>query len=135
MSINRRFLQRMPQPKGAWAVVLTMPVGLTLLWLLSIVWDVAEPCIGRNFPDWAWQHGTPKMQQYAAPVLATRIKPGMTFQQVLDILGPGSRDWPAVQQRKLQPEDTVSVNIRSDYNNGIDIGFQDGRVTSTCYYD
>src|ERR1051325_9453398 len=98
MSIIRSFVQRMPQPKPAWAIFVTLIGSVTLLWLLSLAWEFAEPRIGQSFPNWSWQHGTPQMQRYAAQVLATRIKPGMTFQQVLDILGPGSADWPAVQQ-------------------------------------
>ena len=75
------------------------------------------------------------MQRYAAQVLITRIEPGMSFQQVLDILGPGSSDWSRIKEHKPQPEETISFNVRSWYNNGIDVGFRDGRVVSTFYYD
>ncbi|MEA3209329.1 MAG: hypothetical protein QOE70_2386 [Chthoniobacter sp.] len=75
------------------------------------------------------------MQRHAAQVLVIRIKPGMSFQEVLDILGPGSSEWPRIKDHKLQPEETISFNVRSWYNNGIDVGFRDGRVVTTFYYD
>ncbi len=109
--------------------------AVVALYLVCVVWSYAEPRLGRRFPEWAWQHGTPDMQRSAAQVLVTRIKPGTTFQEVLGILGPGSADWPRLKNLQLAPEQTVGFNVRANYNNGIDVGFRDGRVVSTFYYD
>ncbi len=75
------------------------------------------------------------MQRSAAQVLITRIKPGMSFQEVLDIVGPGSAAWPTIKNRQLRPEDTISFNLRAPYNSGIDVGFRDGRVATVSYYE
>ena len=135
MSIARRIFQRIPQPRLGWLVAIALFGGVALLWLVSIMCAFAEPRSGRQFPEWAWQHGTADMQRSAAQVLITRIKPGMTFQEVLGILGPGSADWPRIKSLQLAPEQTVGFNVRANYNNGIDVGFRDGRVVSTFYYD
>jgi len=118
-----------------WAVAIALLGSAALIWSFFIVWKFVEPRIGRDFPEWAWQHGTAGMQRYAAQVLVARIETGMTFQQILDVLGPGCSDWPTIKQRKLRSEDTVSFNLRADYNNGIDVGFRNGHVISAFYYD
>jgi len=86
-------------------------------------------------PKLAWRYGTPEMQRYAAQVLIHRIQPGMTYAEVVEILGKGSSEWPALKERKLGPEETVSFNVRSWYNNGVDVYFRNGKVISTSYYD
>ena len=75
------------------------------------------------------------MQRYAAQVLITWITPGMSYEEVVEILGPGSADWPMLKRRKLAPEDTVGFNVRAGHNGGIDVGFRKGKVVSRFYYD
>jgi hypothetical protein len=75
------------------------------------------------------------MQADAAPILCERIKTGMTFQEVLQIIGPGSDDWPEANTYKLAPEQVVGFNVRADYNTGIDVHFLNGRVAAVFFYD
>ena len=132
---TRQLVQRIPQPRAPWIVLILLLSSLAILCFLTSAWAFAVPRVGRNYPEWAWRYGTAQMQRYAAQILITRIKPGMSYPEVLNILGPGSSEWPRLKDHKLQPEETISFNVRSWYNNGIDVGFRDGRVVSTFYYD
>jgi hypothetical protein len=109
--------------------------GLAGLFLTSMFLPKAEVVIGQHCPMFAWRHGTAEMQRYAAQVLIARIKPGMSYQQALEILGPGSADWPALKSRQLSPEEIVGFNVRADHNSGVEIGFRNGRVVNALYYD
>ena len=108
--------------------------ALLSLYLLIVLWSYAEPRIGRRFPEWAWLHGSPDMQWSAAQVLVTRIKPGMTSQEVIGMLGPGAADWPRLKGLQLAPEQKVGFNVRAEGNYGIDVGFRDGLVVSVSIY-
>lgn len=70
---------------------------LAVLFLCLMLWPSAMPLLAKRCPVIAWRYGTPEMQRYAAQVLITRIAPGMSYQEVLAILGPGSADWPALK--------------------------------------
>jgi hypothetical protein len=75
------------------------------------------------------------MQSHAVPTLIKRIKPGMTFEDVLQIIGRGSADWANVKTHKLLPDDIIEFNVRAEFNTGIDVRFVNGRVVSAGGYD
>ena len=93
------------------------------------------PRIVQTSPEMAWRYGTPEMQRYAAQMLVKDIKPGMTSHQVFDILAPGSSGWPIQKRVPLQHEAIIGFNVRAGYNNGIEVGFRNGRVVNVVYYD
>jgi hypothetical protein len=122
-----------PIARKAFLSLVALIGGGFVLWA---AWDFAEPRIAEHFPLFAWHHGSPLMQEIAVKELMKQIKPGMTYDEVLAILGPGSPGWPDYyKERKLAPEDCVGFNVRSWYNTGVAVCFRDGRVVSTYYYD
>lgn len=134
-TLSRTFWRYMPYPKLGWSFVAAICCAIATLWLLGAAGHFAEPQIGMHFPKWSWRYGTSKMQRTAAMVLIKQITLGMSFNEAFEVLGPGCGDWPSIKNRKLRPEETVGFNVRANYNNGIDVGFRDGRVVTTFYYD
>lgn len=60
----------------------------------------------------------------------------MTYDEVVSLLGPGSSDWPRLNQW-TKPDGILHVefNVRSWYNNGLEVEFKEGRVVKVFYYD
>jgi hypothetical protein len=108
---------------------------LVLLGIAAISLLFNEEWFSRTFPVLAWRYGTPTMQAHAVPILIERIRPGMSFENVLQIIGRGSDDWPNIRKHKLLPDDIVEFNVRAEYNTGIDVRFVNGRVVSAGGYD
>ena len=137
MNILRNFARKVHQTKALWIIAVALlvlldicygPKGFNLIFYSWVVCGLAFLGLAKCFPYWSWQHGPAFMQKAAVPVLAAYVEIGMTFPQVLSILGRGSADWPTVQLRKLQPEDTVNFRARSEPNCGIDVLFREGKV-------
>jgi hypothetical protein len=145
---------------GKRQLILGIAIGFVMLILPSLLLlpqsliRTAEYRIGARLPVWSWRNGTTLMQDAAADVLVTHIKPGMSYQEVLGIIGPGSKEWLndsfhirdegfRIMVHKLRPEgglgfDVIhseSFNIRDDGNDGIDVDFQDGRVVRAHRYN
>jgi hypothetical protein len=126
---------------GKRQLMLGLVIGFVILALPSLfllpqsLIRTVEYRLGTRFPVWSWQHGTTLMQRAAADVLVTRIEPGMSYREVLGIIGPGSQNWSVDKDRQLGPEDGVSFNIRDDGNDGIDVDFRDGKVVAAGRYD
>jgi hypothetical protein len=59
----------------------------------------------------------------------------MTYEQVYTILGKGAQDGDFLKNRKPRDGETISFNVRSWYNNGLDITFTNGVVSKVFYYD
>lgn len=75
------------------------------------------------------------MQREAAQTLQGQIMPGTDMNDVVSMIGPGSLGWPKLFRRDYSEEGVISFNVRSWYNNGLDIRFQDGKVVSVYYFD
>ena len=128
---RRRFLR---------VVLVVVVCSAALFWLFSAVGGIVSLHISRAYPEWAWRHGTPAMQYVASKVLIQRIQPGMNFEQVLALLGPGSAGWPVVKERVPRSEDNdipevVSFNLRDSGNIGIDVYFLHKHVSRVALYD
>jgi hypothetical protein len=134
MKTIRRLFERLPKPKAAWAAIISLVLIVALLWLASVIWAFAEPCIGRNCPEWAWQHGTPEMQRSAALVLKDQIM-GMDIKAVVALLGPGADGWPERYSQDFTGDGVVGFNVRASYKNGLDVSYEDGKVVFVFYFD
>jgi hypothetical protein len=74
------------------------------------------------------------MQRSAAYTLKDRIV-GMEIDAVVGLLGPGASGWPQRYQRDFGRDGVVGFNVRSWYNNGLDVSYEGGKVVSVFYYD
>jgi hypothetical protein len=135
MTMFKRVYQSLPQPRPGWAAFIGFLLLCGLVACGSEAWKFGQPVIGRSFPEWAWRHGTAEMQRFAAQTLIFRIQTGMSFPEVLEILGPDSAGWPRLKTHQLQFDGAVGFKVRAGINNGIDVGFRNGRVVSVFYYD
>lgn len=89
----------------------------------------------KSAPRFAWRYGPPDLQSFAAMELAKQIYPSMTFEQVYDLVGKGALNGNQLKGRKLLETETISFNVRSWYNNGLDVTFTNGVVSAVFYYD
>lgn len=89
----------------------------------------------KAMPQTAWTYGPPQMQRFAAKALASQIVPGMTFDQVYAVLGEGALGGEKLKSKIPGEDETVSFNVRSWYNNGLDVRFTNGVVSTVSYYD
>ena len=91
----------------------------------------------HRHPEWAWNHGSARMQASAANEFQKRTKPGTPIEDVVRLLAPGAAGGPK-DYEGFRPErggGTVSFNVRASYNTGLDIHYQDGKVVSISLYD
>ncbi|MBP6602757.1 MAG: hypothetical protein KA250_13185, partial [Verrucomicrobiales bacterium] len=130
------FGSEMKKRKRVPAFFLLFGIAFALIWFVlwlpksKIALDSA-----RSNPVWAWNHGSPEMQRVAAQKLAGMIEPGSDLKEVIDLIGPGSLGWPERFDRDYSGESAIGFNVRSWYNNGLDIHYRDGRVVGVSYYD
>lgn len=75
------------------------------------------------------------MQRIAAQQLVDKIERGSDMRDVVELIGPGSLGWPERFDRDYSGESVVGFNVRSWYNNGIDIHYREGKVAGVSYYD
>lgn len=76
------------------------------------------------------------MQRTACGQLRTKVREGMTYDEVVSLLGPGSLDWPRLNQwSDSDGRLRVVFNVRSWYHNGLEVEFKDGHVVNSFYYD
>ena len=116
-------------------------IAAFLLFVVVVLVNWRFPCAmlayttAKAAPQFAWTYGPPGLQSFAAKELATRIVPGMTFEEVYAVIGKGAKDGSQLKGRKLQKNETISFNVRSSYNNGLDVTFTNGVVAAVSYYD
>ena len=91
--------------------------------------------IAKAIPRTAWTYGPPSMQRFAAKQLAGKIIPGMSFDHVYAVLGKGALSGEQLKGKVPREGETVSFNVRSWYNNGLDVRFTNGVVSTVSYYD
>ena len=91
--------------------------------------------LAKMAPQTAWTYGSPILQGFAAKTLASRIQPGMPYDEVYAVLGNGALHGERLKGRKPRDGEIISFNVRSWYNNGLDITFTNGVVASVFYYD
>ena len=83
-------------------------------------------------PGLAWRTRCPYMQEMAIPHLMKRLHIGMTYDEMINVMG-----LPGETKRNIQKDGTesYSYNVNSWYNCGIDVTLKDGRITGVSEYN
>lgn len=112
-----------------------VPFGVLIL---SICWSFGTHTIAKHAPSWAWTHGNSEMQKIAMKELIMEIKTGKEIKDVVNLLGPGSRDWPSKYTHVGREDDNhgmIAFGVRSESNIGIIVTYSDGKVIKVEIYD
>lgn len=83
-------------------------------------------------PGLAWRTRWPYMQEMSIPHLMKRLHIGMTYDEMIDVMG-----LPEGTRRNIQKDGSefYSYNVNSWYNCGIDVTLKDGRITYVLEYN
>ena len=108
------------RPTRTWLLsFVTVIVVIPLLFLVVLI------SLPSCAPTWAWKSRWVELQEPAIPHLMKRLYIGMTFEKLVEVMGPptGGRDG------------LHSYNVNSWYNRGIDVTVSNGVVVSIFEYD
>lgn len=109
---------------------------MTLILLLSVTIAILSVTVLGFLPvaaaGLAWRTRWPDMQEMAIPYLMERLHVGMTYDEMVEVMGE-----PDGTGRKLQEggREFYSYNVNSWYNRGIDLTLKDGRIVDIFVYD
>ena len=117
---------RIVKKRGILLIVLLFVVGIVFLAIGTLV---ILPVVA---PSLAWRTRCPDMQEAAIPHLKKRLHIGMTYNEMVEVMGE-----PDGAGRHLQKDgrEFYSYNVNSWYNRGIDITLKGGRIIDIFEYD
>ena len=111
------------------SVLLTLLLFVVGIVFLAIGTLVILPVVA---PSLAWRTRCPDMQEAAIPHLKKRLHIGMTYNEMVRVMG--EPDGPGRQLQK-DGREFYSYNVNSWYNRGIDITLKEGRIIDIFEYD
>ena len=112
--------------RGILLILSLFVVGIVFLAIGTLV---ILPVVAASL---AWRTRCPDMQEAAIPHLKKRLHIGMTYNEMVEVMGE-----PGGSGRQLQKDgrEFYSYNINSWYNRGIDITLKEGRIIDIFEYD
>lgn len=113
------------RPTRTWLLsFVTIIVVMPLLFLVVLLY------LPSCAPTWAWKSRWVELQEPAIPHLMKRLYIGMTFEELVEVMGRPTGKPPGPVRDGMH-----SYNVNSWYNRGIDVTVSNGVVVSIFEYD